>query len=221
MSPVTSPTSNAPKSNLFDRAVILSVTLRRPGTRRKASTSLIDVISPAADEMLSTPNVQPMFTTTDKSLLHLSKDILDSDELRAVQRLDGTIREYLSRTGLPSPLKQGCYLIPIDLIEASCLHLRRHSKRFPTVAHIREQADLLPKVKPISSGYHQAHPNDPPFCNRCDDCGWELHSWCENGQCGDHRPHIAHPFTCPCACRSSNPIYREKLKHGAFHKDVD
>ena len=111
--------------------------------------------------------------------------------------------------------------IPIDLIEASCLHLRRHSKRFPTVAHIREQADLLPKVKPISSGYHQAHPNDPPFCNRCDDCGWELHSWCENGQCGDHRPHIAHPFTCPCACRSSNPIYREKLKHGAFHKDVD
>jgi hypothetical protein len=97
--------------------VILSLTLRRPGTRRKASTNLIRVVSPTADDTPSDPTVQDSSTPTDKSLLHLSKDILDSEELRAVQHLDGAIRDYLRRLGLPSPLKHGCYLIPIDLIE--------------------------------------------------------------------------------------------------------
>lgn len=120
-------------SPLFDRAVILSVTLRRPGTRRKASTSLIEVVaptpeqppvtsepqsptSPPLDDTSAPQNSQPT-SPTDKSLLHLTKDILDSEELRAIQRLDGLVRDYLSRLGLPSPLKNGCYLIPIDLIE--------------------------------------------------------------------------------------------------------
>jgi len=111
------PETQNPPSNLFDRAVILSVTLRRPGTRRKASTSLITVNSSTTEETSSGTDDSLSSTPTDKSLLHLSKDILDSKELREIQRLDGEVREYLSRIGLPSPLKQGCYLIPIELIE--------------------------------------------------------------------------------------------------------
>lgn len=117
MSSALTPTSGTPSHTLFDRAVILSVTLRRPGTRRKASTSLIEVVPTTTEDTSASPDVPQPSPTTDKSLLHLTKDILDSEELRAIQRQDGLIRDYLGRLGLPSPLKHGCYLIPIDLVE--------------------------------------------------------------------------------------------------------
>ncbi len=87
-----------PQQSLFDRAIILSLTMSCLGTRRKVSTTSIE-------------------TDADKALLHVSKDILDSPELAAIHHLDGSIRKYLKTRGLPSPLKHGCYLLPIDLIE--------------------------------------------------------------------------------------------------------
>lgn len=114
--------------------------------------------------------------------------------------------------------------VPIDRVEAACVHLRRHAKRFPTVAHIREQADLLPRVsatRAIASSV-PARPDDPPHCARCEDTGWEQGLWCESGSCGHRRAHGAHSFTRPCDCRASNPVYRDRLEAlRKFHREVD
>lgn len=97
--PTVASTEQDPQQSLFDRAIILSLTMSCLGTRRKVSTTSIE-------------------TDADKALLHVSKDILDSPELAAIHHLDGSIRKYLKTQGLPSPLKHGCYLLPIDLIDA-------------------------------------------------------------------------------------------------------
>ena len=113
--------------------------------------------------------------------------------------------------------------VPVAQIEAACTHLRRHSKRFPTVAHIREQVDLLPKDEPRALvSYVRSTPDDPPHCARCDDTGWELGLWCEGGSCGRMRMHGAHTFTWICSCRASNPVYRERQSHvRKFHHEVE
>lgn len=113
--------------------------------------------------------------------------------------------------------------IPIDRLEAACVHLRRHSKRFPTVAHIREQVDLLPRVTTtLALPRARATPEDPPHCPRCEDTGWELGLWCEGGSCGRARAHGAHSFTRPCVCRETNPVYRARLEtRKKFHREVD
>lgn len=113
--------------------------------------------------------------------------------------------------------------LPIDRIEDACLHLRRHSKRFPTVAHIREQADLLPRHAPaLPAPTLPSHPNDPAHCGACDDTGWALGLWCEGGTCGHPRAHSAHSFTRPCRCRLSNPVYQERQRaQRKFHHAVE
>lgn len=112
--------------------------------------------------------------------------------------------------------------IPIDRVEAACTHLRRHSKRFPTVAHIREQADLLPRTRPALTQFARRTAEDPAYCVRCEDSGWELGLWCDNAQCGRTRAHAAHSFTRPCVCRSTNPVYRERMTTTRkFHREID
>jgi hypothetical protein len=113
--------------------------------------------------------------------------------------------------------------VPIDRLEEACVHLRRHSKRFPTVAHIRERVDLLPKVADralVSPA--RSTPNDPADCARCEDSGWELDLWCDAMACGRTRPHAAHSFTRVCACRATNPVYRERqARVQKFHHEVE
>jgi hypothetical protein len=113
--------------------------------------------------------------------------------------------------------------IPIDRLEAACLHLRRHSKRFPTVAHIREQVDLLPRVEAHALVSHvRSRPDDPPHCALCEDTGWELGLWCEGGSCGRTKVHGAHSFTRVCRCRGANPVYRERERaRQKFHREVE
>lgn len=84
--------------NIFDRAVIISVGLTRLGTRRKVASGAVEI-------------------ETDKSMIHVSKDILESQELQDIEKLDGEIRRYIQLKCLPSPLKSGCYMLPIPLVE--------------------------------------------------------------------------------------------------------
>ena len=111
--------------------------------------------------------------------------------------------------------------LPIDRVEAACVHLRRHSKRFPTVAHIREQADLLPRSTSHSLPVARSRPEDPPHCVRCEDTGWELGLWCDGGSCGRTRVHGSHSFTRACSCRPGNPVYQATLSRTKFHRDVE
>lgn len=90
------PTSN--NHGLFDRAVCLSLAVGCLGTRRKVSSSSIQV-------------------EADKDMLHVSKAILESEQLDAIKTLDGEMRSWLAKRALPSPFRKGTYLIPLALVE--------------------------------------------------------------------------------------------------------
>ena len=94
-----------PGGNILDRAVCLSVELHRLGTKRKVSSQQID-------------------TDADRDMIHVSKDILESEALKAIQKLDGEIRKYIAVRCLPSLFRSGVYLLPIDLIQEVDMRLQ-------------------------------------------------------------------------------------------------
>lgn len=83
---------------IFKKAVGFVVESKRLGTRRKVDSSAVG-------------------TDADKSLIHVSKSIIDSPELKAIEKMDGAIRRYLADLCLPSNFKSGVYLLPINLVE--------------------------------------------------------------------------------------------------------
>lgn len=83
-------------TNLWEKAVCLSVTLGRFGVKRKTECSLN--------------------TEADRSLMFVGKTILDCEELKAIEKLDGEIRNQLRKYCVPHIFKDGVYLLPIPLI---------------------------------------------------------------------------------------------------------
>jgi len=88
----------AEKRKLSEQAVLFAVTLHSPGTRRKVGTDQVDV-------------------DTDKLMLHVKKDILDSDEVRAVGKRDRQFKGYLRSRAFPSLVKDSVFLLPLALVE--------------------------------------------------------------------------------------------------------
>lgn len=87
------------QTNMLDQTVCVSLTLNRIGTRRKVSTTQVEV-------------------NTDKKMLHVSKEIFRSEEFKRITSLDAEIRGFLAETTLPATqlFRGGVYLIPIPLV---------------------------------------------------------------------------------------------------------
>jgi hypothetical protein len=81
-----------------DKTICLSVKLRKPGIQRRVSPEAVEV-------------------TTDKTMLHIAKDLLDSPQLREIDKLDGRIRATVKKFALAYPLARGFYLLPLELVE--------------------------------------------------------------------------------------------------------
>lgn len=85
------------KLSIQKEAVCLSLKLGMLRTRRRISTSQIQ-------------------TDADPTMVHVSKDILESDELKAVNRHHGDVKRYLRSRCLPSPFRSGVFLLRLALI---------------------------------------------------------------------------------------------------------
>jgi hypothetical protein len=96
-----------PGVDLARKTVCIKVRLSTMGNTRKVSTSQIE-----AD--------------ADKDLLRVSKHLLDSAELKAVNRFDGEIRRFLY--GICLPFEIGIHLLPITAIETVEGRLRQFAE---------------------------------------------------------------------------------------------
>ena len=85
-------------STAMENSINLMVKLRVIGTRRKVSTGSIEV-------------------EADKNLIHVSKDILESETLKKIKKVDGKIRAYIDTKCLPYIFRNGIYLLPITSLE--------------------------------------------------------------------------------------------------------
>lgn len=81
-----------------DKTVFLAVMMGKLGTRRKVSSNIVD-------------------TDADKSLLYVSKEILDSAELKSINSLDNEIRAYLKGRCLPVSFRRGFHVLPLALLK--------------------------------------------------------------------------------------------------------
>jgi hypothetical protein len=84
--------------SIFERAVILKLSIGRPGNRRQIDQDKITV-------------------DADKSMVHAHKDLLDSVEFNKIKTRQDRLRTDIKKLALPSPLGAGTYLISVDGIE--------------------------------------------------------------------------------------------------------
>lgn len=89
--------AGAEKMNIQKNAICLSLSLGMLRTKRRVATSQIQ-------------------TDAEPSMVHVSKDILESAQLREVARHHGDIKRFLQSRCLPSPFRNGIYLLRVDLI---------------------------------------------------------------------------------------------------------
>lgn len=103
----TTPTEPTPidAAHLTARTICLALRRGKFGNRRKANTGAITVES-------------------DKTLLSLSKQLLDSPELQAIGKLDSEVQGHLTDLCLPSMFRGGIWLLPLGLVEEVDAFLR-------------------------------------------------------------------------------------------------
>lgn len=85
-------------SSIFDKTYCLTVSFHAPGPHRHADMSEI-------------------ITDADKKELHLSKRIFDSETYQANRRVRTATKAWLEKRSVPSPLRNGTYLIPMSLMD--------------------------------------------------------------------------------------------------------
>jgi hypothetical protein len=104
----SNPTNQPIQANPIQRdAVILYLSVGRLRTKRKLNSDAVQ--SDIAPDML-----------------HVSKEILQSEELKAVSQFDNEVRHWVRARALPSPFsKKGLMLLPVRLIEPVMAQLDR------------------------------------------------------------------------------------------------
>lgn len=112
------PTAERRTASIFEKTVALKLSIGRLGTRRKVGKSVIKGREEKALEQDGVPMAHAVVEVdADRDMVHVAKDILESDELKKISSLDSEIRKYLADLGLPSPIfKGGVSLIPLDLV---------------------------------------------------------------------------------------------------------
>ncbi|MDO8795376.1 MAG: hypothetical protein Q7J25_12225 [Vicinamibacterales bacterium] len=74
-------------------------------------------------------NLAAVTVDSDKTLLRMTKTLLDSKELHDVARLDSHVSAYLRSVAFPSMFKSGIHLIPVALVEVAIEKLEEFAER--------------------------------------------------------------------------------------------
>lgn len=93
------------KAALLDNAVLLRLKFSRYGTSRKVATSQVEV-------------------NTDKRLLRVSKQILDSPEADAIGKIDRQIKGWVETQCLPATIDDGLWFVPLANVESVNVRLK-------------------------------------------------------------------------------------------------
>lgn len=119
------PTIQPAQGGLFDRAVLLSLTISSLGTKRKVQSAAVEV-------------------EADKDYIHVSKDLLKSDLLEQIKKFDGATRAWINERSLPSLFRNGVYLWPMALvIDADNFLISRMDQRQPLIDRLCDAYQAL------------------------------------------------------------------------------
>lgn len=95
---VIEPEPEMAPARMLDKSVCVTVELHGIGNSKQVSSQAVEV-------------------NADKDMLRVSKTLLDSEELKAIRKKDGSIRQFLYNQCVQSGIKWGFYLVPIASVE--------------------------------------------------------------------------------------------------------
>ena len=120
MTKKTTPTTT---NDFFRNTVCLSVTFHRPASKRNG-------------------NLDSVSTKADKEELILSKRIFNSEAYQTCHRINLNTRRWIESRSVPSPLRNGTYLIPVGLVDSV------YEKLDEAIEEYRSAADEFAKEYP-------------------------------------------------------------------------
>lgn len=108
---------------LMERTVILHLTLGGLGTKKRVKRNDVRVRKASAAEAAEEDGEQPVLALEtsegdpDQAFVHVTKDIIQSEELTLVRKQMSAIRGFVRGNSVPSFLRGGMYLIRVDAVE--------------------------------------------------------------------------------------------------------
>lgn len=124
--------------NIFEKAICYSVDLKAPGSSRRVKA---DQIGDDDDSLIR--------TDADPDEIKVSKDILTSEEYKAIKNHDAETRKYVKTIALKSILKNGIYLLAIDTLEDvdEHVHTRLGTRRKLIKSFFKAYPDIVAAKK--------------------------------------------------------------------------
>jgi len=112
--------------DLRKASMLMALTFQRPGVRRKVDSNSVG-------------------TDADSSMIHVAKDIIDSEKLKAIQSFDYRVYAYVRFRTLPfSGLRHGVYLLPDGLVQSLHNYLKERAAEREKM--VEEAVEEYPKL---------------------------------------------------------------------------
>ncbi len=114
-------------TDLQTKSLCLAVSFSRWGTSRK-----VDI----------TPDAE---TQADKTMLGVTKRLLEAPEVKAISAIDGDLKRWLSTRCVPFPLQRAVYLVPVPLLSAVQAQIEDVVRR--RAAAVDALAEAMPRLR--------------------------------------------------------------------------
>jgi hypothetical protein len=137
--PIKMPKAGTPATaeQMMLRTVVLVLTISGIGNRRKVNTNAINITAKAGKHSVERPSQQ-----IDDQWLGVTKKLFDSEELDEITSIGNEARQWVENRALPSHIKKGVYLLPIDFIEETNAQLKEfNTRRRPLVESMIRNLD--------------------------------------------------------------------------------
>lgn len=124
--------SSPPKmtpSDVVERAVFVSIKIRKPGASKKIDSGKFkfndgaddgnpssDVISEESDAAASEEDTPKDRKKVDADMIRVSKKLIDCKEFAAIQTIDSKIKSLIRKRCMPSAIRDGIFLLAASLI---------------------------------------------------------------------------------------------------------
>jgi hypothetical protein len=110
------PAPKAKAADLVDRAVFVSVKLSRPGASKKIDSSRIRFNAPNNDAE-SAGDDDEFGDGVDRSMISVSKKLIDCPEYKAIKKLDDRFKIYIRSRCTPGLIRNGVFLLAVKLVD--------------------------------------------------------------------------------------------------------
>jgi hypothetical protein len=126
MTATATPIATNQSQNITETACLLNIHFGFLGNHKQVRKSQVHE---KGSELLEEDDTAPVQVDADVRLVRVSKQLLDSKELKAIRRADGELKGWLREICLPSFFRAGMTLVKIEATEKIDARLEEHKEK--------------------------------------------------------------------------------------------